>query len=58
MFSTPAIITGEHEVRDFDCGHAALNAFLVDFALFVPAPTNPFHLLLLLKDVIKTTNAK
>lgn len=33
MFSTPTIITGEHDVRDFDCGHTALNDFLVKYAL-------------------------
>ena len=33
MFSPPALITSAHVVRDFDCGSAALNEFLVKYAL-------------------------
>jgi GNAT superfamily N-acetyltransferase len=33
MFSKPAIITSAHDVRHFDCGNAALNEFLVKYAL-------------------------
>jgi GNAT superfamily N-acetyltransferase len=33
MFSAPAPITSAHDVADFDCGHSALNEFLVKYAL-------------------------
>lgn len=33
MFSSPALITGAHNVQKFDCGNTALNDFLVKFAL-------------------------
>jgi GNAT superfamily N-acetyltransferase len=33
MFSKPAIITSAHDVRNFDCGNAALNEFLIKYAL-------------------------
>ena|SRR5579864_7079355 len=33
MFSPPALINSAHEVRNFDCGHTALNDFLIKYAL-------------------------
>ena len=33
MFSPPALITSSHDVRNFDCGNAALNEFLIKYAL-------------------------
>jgi GNAT superfamily N-acetyltransferase len=33
MFSAPALITGAHDVQNFDCGNTALNDFLVKYAL-------------------------
>ena len=33
MFSSPAVITSHHDVRNFDCGNTALNEFLAKFAL-------------------------
>ena len=33
MFSPPALITGSHDVRGFDCGNAALNEFVIKYAL-------------------------
>ncbi len=33
MYSKPVPISSAHEVRDFDCGNAALNEYLVKFAI-------------------------
>src|SRR5437867_3239571 len=32
-FSAPALITAEHQVEAFDCGHASLDQYLKRFAL-------------------------
>ena len=60
IFSHPTLITGAHEVRNFDCGNTVLNKFLIKYALanfgFIPSPVNSLHLMLLLKDVLKTVD--
>jgi hypothetical protein len=57
-FSSVEPLAPTHNVAGFDCGSASARAFCLRLAAFEPSPTDPLHLLLLMKDLRLTTQPR
>ena len=71
-FTRPALITAQHPVEISNCGNEPLNQYLRAVLIhakdenaaafyarfgFAPSPTDPLHLMLLIKDLRRTIGA-